>query len=171
MKKIFFILLPLLLLTSCGSTFELLNGKSSSIKMERNKAILITTADNGYYGDKEYGGSGRNTTNTLRTKIIPYASVVDISPERNFKHVDKDDLLNYDYVIVPELYQWEDRATNMNFMPDKVILGLTVYDNTGVMLNHIEIKGESTKVTMANNDPIELVEEGLDIYIRQLFEL
>lgn len=170
MKKIILILLPLLFLTACDSTYELINDKPNSIKMERDKAILVTTAENGYFENKEYKQSGKKTTQAISTKLRRYASTVSITQSKTFKKIDTDILLDYDYVIVPEIYHWEDRATNMNFMPDKIVLGITVYDNTGFMLNHIEIKGESTKVTFANNDPIDLVNESLDIYIRKLFE-
>ncbi len=172
MKKLLFILFfPLIVFTSCTSTFELINGKSGAILMERDKDILLATAKNGYYEDKEYKLSGKKTTESMRNKLRRYASSVDITDKSSFKKIDKEILLDYDYVVVPEIYHWEDRATNMNFLPDKVIFGITVYDNTGVLLNHIEIKGQSTTTTFSNNDPIELVNEGLDTYIRKLFEL
>ena len=171
MKRLLFILLPLLLLTSCDSTYELINQKNNSIKMDRDKAILVTTAKNGFYENKEYKKSGEKTTASLQAKLRPYASSVDVTPVNSFSKIDKDELLNYDYIISPDIYHWEDRATNMNYMPDKIILGITVYDNTGNILNYIEIKGESTKVTFANNDPIELVNEALDMYIRKLFNM
>lgn len=139
--------------------------------MDRDKAILVTTARDGFYEDMEYKGSGEKTTQSIKNKLRPYAASVEITPANSFKSINADDLLNYDYIISPEIYHWEDRATNMNFMPDKLILGLTIYDNTGNIINYLEIKGESTKVTMANNDPIELVNEGLDRYIRQLFNM
>jgi hypothetical protein len=171
MKRLLLILLPLFLFVSCDSTYELINHKNNSIKMERDKDILVTTASNGFYENIEYKGSGDKTTQAIKNKLRPYAASVDISPADSFKKINADDLLNYDYIISPVLYHWEDRATNMNFMPDKLILGLTVYDNTGNIINYIEIKGESTKVTFANNDPIDLVNEALDMYIRQLFEM
>lgn len=174
MKKSLLILISLftlLFLTSCDSTFELIPQNSKAIKMTRNKAVLITTANNGYYKTKQYRSSGKKTTRALETKLYPYASTVSVSPETSFSKIDRNTLLDYDYVISPELYHWEDRATCLSFMPDKIILGLTVYDNTGNILNHIEIKGESTKATGVFNDPIDLIDEALDIYIRQLFEL
>lgn len=174
MKKLLLILIsliPLLLLTACDSTFQLIPQNGNTIKMARNKEILITTAENGYYKNKENKTSGKKTTRALETKIRPYTSRVNVTPITSFSKIDSDVLLKYDYVVCPELYHWEDRATCLSFMPDKIILGLTVYDNTGNVLNHIEIKGESTKATGVFNDPIDLIDEALDIYIRQLFEL
>lgn len=170
MRKLVLLFIPLLFLTACDSTYELINQKPSAIKMERDKDILVTTAENGYFENKEYKNSGKKTTTTIVNKLRRYASIVEVTEANSYKKINNDDLLKYNYVIVPELYHWEDRATNMNFMPDKIVLGITVYDNTGMMLNHVEVKGESTKVTMANNDPIDLINEALDIYIRQLFE-
>ena len=174
MKKLLLILislLPLVLFTGCDSTFQLIPQNGNTIKMARNKEILITTAENGYYKNKEYKTSGQKTTRTLEKKIRPYSSRVNVTPIKSFSKIDREVLLKYDYIVCPELYHWEDRATSLTFMPDKIILGLTVYDNTGNILNHIEIKGESTKVTELFNDPIDLIDEALDIYIRQLFEL
>ena len=114
---------------------------------------------------------GIKTTKALVSRLHPFAAKVDISAANNFKAINQADLSNYDYIISPEIYHWEDRATNMSYLPDKMILGLTIYDNTGNVINYLEIKGESTKVTMASNDPIELVNEALDLFIRSLFNL
>jgi hypothetical protein len=171
MRKIILLFLPLILFISCGSTFEITQERTNSLKMERGKNILVTTAHNGFYEDIEYKNSGEKTTNAVRNKLRPYAKTIDIAPTALFKFIDKQILLDYDYVIVPEIFLWEDRATNMNFKPDKLILGLTVYDSTGNILNYIEVKGESTKVEMSTNDPIDLVNKALTIYIRNLFIL
>lgn len=169
MKKLLFLLLPLFILTSCGSTFEILSERTNTIKLERGKNILITTALDGFYEDVEYKNSGLETTNALRSKLRPYAKLIDIAPTTSFKFIDKTILLDYDYVFVPELFLWEDRATNMNFRPDKMILSLTVYDNTGNILNNIVIKGISSKIAMSTNDPIELINEALVTHLNTLF--
>ena len=174
MKKSLLILISLftlLFLTSCDSTYELITEKSNAIKMDRDKVILVTTARNGFFENKEYKHSGEKTTNSLSNKLRPYAASVEITPANSFKAIKQDQLLQCDYIVQPELFHWEDRATNINYMPDKVILGLTVYDNTGNVLNYLEIRGESTKATISNNDPIDLINEALDIYIRQLFNM
>ena len=51
MKRLFttiIILLTFITLSFCDSTIQLINQKSNSIKMDRNKDILVTTARNGY---------------------------------------------------------------------------------------------------------------------------
>lgn len=174
MKKIIYIITVLFttfLLFSCDSTFELLAQKEKSIKMDLHKDIIVTTCRNGFYNDKEYKKSGKKTTSAIYNKLRPYASTVTITEEDSFGKISKDKLLNCDYVIVPDLFLWEDRATSISFLPDKMIIALSVYDNTGNMINRIEIKGESTKATVATNDPIDLVNEAMDMYIRQLFNL
>lgn len=173
MKKLFFIftiLIAGLLFTSCKSTIELLNKKQDSVKMERFKAILVLTAENGFYKDDEYRFSGAATTKSVKNKLRPYGSVVDITSLSSYKQLDSNLLSQYDYVIFPELFHWEDRFTGLNFKPDKVTLALTVFDNNSHVLNYIEIKGTSQKATLDFNDPIELVDKALDIYVPQLFE-
>lgn len=170
MKKLLFILLSLFLLTSCSSTFQLIQSNKTSIKMELDRDILVTTCKNGFFEDTEYTDSGIKTTKAVENKLRRYANTVTVISETSFSKIDKQQLLTCNYVIIPELYLWEDRATSWSGKPDKMMLGLTVYDNTGTKLNHIEIKGESTSMTLDDNDPIELVNEALDMYIRTIFD-
>lgn len=170
MKKLLLILLPILLLIACDSTYQLLPHNGNTIKMERGKSVLLTTVANGYYKDKEYKRSGKKTADVLTKKLRPYVDSLDTTPAKSFSKIDSNVLLDYDYIICPEIYHWEDRATSFSSLPDKIILGITVYDNTGNVLNHIEIKAESSRVEFFANDPIDLIDEALDMYIRQLFE-
>ena len=171
MKRLFFItiIFSCLLITSCKSNIELLSGKQDAIKMERFKSILLLSAENGFYKDSEYRNSGSTTTKSIKNKLRSYTSSVDISPFSSYKQVDSDTLSKYDYVILPELFLWEDRVTWLNFKPDKVILALTIYDNSNHIMNYLEIKGVGKKATLDFNDPIELVDKALDIYLPELF--
>ena len=86
-----------------------------------------------------------------------------------FKDLEGKDLSKYDYIFVPVITHWEDRATAWSDMPDKLSYSLFIYNNDGSMLTSVDIDAQSASLTMTSNDPSDLIEPSLQQYFSKAF--
>lgn len=78
--------------------------------------------------------------------------------------------LEYDYIVIPEILHWEDRATAWSGLPDKIEVSVEIYDNTKKLLKSAILSGKSASMTLGSTDPGELLEEPLANFFKSVFE-
>jgi hypothetical protein len=71
---------------------------------------------------------------------------------------------------IPEILQWEDRATEWSGIPDKIEIKLSVYESgTEEELASIIMSGKSKWFTFGGDHPQDLLAKPLNKYIKTLY--
>ena len=81
-----------------------------------------------------------------------------------------EEIKKYDYIVIPEILHWEDRATAWTGLPAKVRVSIEIYDSKRNLLKSAVLSGESTSVTLGSTDPSDLLEEPLSTFFESVFE-
>ena len=171
MKKIIFLFFITLLFISCTSTYKYdINNPSKEI-LEKNKEIAVSVSEDGSYGSDIYNGSGRTLSNTIRQQLKKYSSnVVILKNNETLKDFTDEEIKNYDYIVIPEILHWEDRATAWSGLPDKIEVSIEIYDSKRNLLKSAILSGKSASMTLGSTDPSELLEEPLSTFFKSVFE-
>lgn len=157
-------------LVGCAATYQqnvVLAPKGSSL--ERGRPVLIATPKSGFYGDKQYPASGRQTALAVQGAFAKYSRAV-VSPTC----IDVACLLNegkrqVGYYVVPEILHWEDRNTEWSGIPDRVEVKLTVHDEVGKELASVVVTGKSKWATFGGDHPQDLLPEPIAQYVAGLY--
>ncbi|MBR1991669.1 MAG: DUF4823 domain-containing protein [Bacteroidales bacterium] len=156
---------------SCTPIFNIVSSDNQSFSLKNGTRILVLTAEDGAYGSQVYKGSGLMLSRKLQSVLTQYQCHVQIDLDNNrFKDLEGKDLSGYDYIIVPIITHWEDRATSWSGIPDRLSYSLFIYNNEGVMLSSTDIEAESASLTFENNDPSDLINSSLQQYFSKVFK-
>lgn len=171
MKKLIYLLGFSLLLVSCTSTYKYDFSNLGDNLLEKDKSIAISVSEDGSYGSDVYDGSGRKLSNVIKKTLQPYSKNVTIA-KRNETIDDftAEELSKADYIIIPSILHWEDRATAWSALPDKVEVCIEIYNSNKELLKSGTFSGTSSSMTLSSNDPSELLEEPLKEFFKTVFE-
>lgn len=171
MKKILFGILLVIIFVSCTSTYKYDFNNPSEEILEINKNIAITVSEDGAYGNDVYTGSGRKVSNTIRIELKKYTTNIEILKDKvSLKDLSDQESYGYDYIIVPEIIHWEDRATAWSGIPDKVEISIEIFDENRNLLKSAILSGKSSTMTLSANDPSELLEKPIEEFLKSVFE-
>ena len=171
MKKIFIIFFTALLFISCQSTYKYDINNPSRVPLEKEKAMAIAVSEDGSYGSDIYNGSGRVLANAIRQQLKRYTSnAIILKNNETLKDFSETEILEYDYIVIPEILHWEDRATAWSGLPDKIEVSIEIYDNQRKLLKSAILSGKSASMTLGSTDPGELLEEPLANFFKSVFE-
>ena len=186
MKKIIFLFIIALSFVSCTSTYKYDFNNPSNETLEKNKEIAVSVSEDGSYGSDIYNGSGRTLSNTIRQQLKKYSSnvvilknnetlkdfmeYVDDETGETLKDFTDEEIKNYDYIVIPEILHWEDRATAWSGLPDKIEVSIEMYDYKRNLLKSAILSGKSASMTLGSTDPSELLEEPLSTFFKSVFE-
>jgi hypothetical protein len=157
------VLLCILLLTSCVHKYAVPAPIDSQIRLSVAAAIYVVTPQDGSdHRPRTYEGSGGWTSDAvaraLRARgmtVIPGGTEAELS-----KVVASAGAAGADFIVIPQIEHWSDRATEWSGIPDRITLLVTVYDvATGAVLNRQEIKASSRWATFGGDHPQELLPE------------
>lgn len=156
---------------SCTSTYRLTALSDPGNALEPGRSVAIASPTNGSYGGKEYAGSSQSTAIAVRAAFARHAREVTI-----VNGCDRLDCLmeqagrDADYLVVPEILQWEDRATEWSGIKDKLEIKLSIYDaKTGNQLGASTLAGNSKWLTFGGDHPQDLLPELIGRYVESLF--
>ena len=170
MRKFLFILVAVVF-CGCTSTYKY-DLDDNTPSLEQNKSIAIAVSDDGSYGSDVYTGSGRTLSNEIKLALKPYANRATIL--RNMSVLDDfsdEEIEKYDYIVIPEIIHWEDRATAWSGIPDKVEISVEIYNSQRELLKSAILQGKSASMTLSTNDPSELLKKPLEIFFKSAFEV
>ena len=158
--------------TGCASTYQYNDFRSIKTKLDRFKGVLISTPEDGWYGNTTYRNSGRMTAKAVRAAFSKYVSRVDVI---NTCH--GDDCLNlidtekYGYYVKPEILHWEDRATEWSSKPDRIEIQLVIYDAvTKNELLNSSYTGKSKLSTFGGDYPQNLLPEPTNHSVSSMYQ-
>ena len=170
-KKIIFLFIIALSFVSCTSTYKYDFNNPSNETLEKNKEIAVSVSEDGSYGSDIYNGSGRTLSKTIRQQLKEYSSnVVVLKNNETLNDFTDEEIKNYDYIVIPEILHWEDRATAWSGIPDKIEVSIEIYDSKRNLLKSAILSGKSASMTLGSTDPSELLEEPLSTFFKSVFE-
>lgn len=154
-------------ISGCASTYKQDALTVPVAKLERGKSIVVATPINGRYGRTEYLDSGTMTALAVRAAFARFSNIIAISPECHDLKCLK--AASADYYAIPEILQWEDRATEWSGIPDKIEIKLSIYDGEGKELATTLLQGKSKWLTFGGDHPQDLLPDLLQNYVNTLY--
>jgi hypothetical protein len=171
MKKYLLVFFVLLLAGCADSTRVKREGVRSSF-ISGQSSFYVALPSDGNYGQIKYDESGSMTTQSIQSALLRHTRAVNVAGK-----VEKYDVAlksakstGVDYLIYPTILHWEDRATEWNFLSDKINIKIEVTD---VLSGQVEdtafIDGESGMATFGGDHPQDLLAKPVSEYIAKLF--
>ncbi len=171
MKRIYATLVTLLLTailaTGCSSKYK-------QTELEGNDSIKLDPKASVYIGSPQktnYKGSDTYTTLAIKQALSKHNIKNYISKCDNFD-VCLDEAINkpYVYLIMPDILQWEDRATEWSGKPDRIEIKLSVYNiNNRESLRAVILKASSKWATFGGDHPQDLLPEPVGKFVDSLY--
>ncbi|MFP6847074.1 MAG: DUF4823 domain-containing protein [Pseudomonas sp.] len=165
-------LIALLFLSGCMDSTQLIKNTDSG-GLPARAAYYVAQPEDGMYGAKPYPGSGKMTAAIIRNALLKNMQKATAAN----RVADWEQALQaarqggYDYLVFPSILHWEDRATEWNFMRDKVQLKLELVDVfTGQTESTVVIEGKSGIATLGGDHPQDLLPAPIDEYFQALFK-
>lgn len=132
--------------------------------------MVVTPAD-GSYGQTVYAGSGTNVLNAFDRALEKKGLHVVKSPHLTsltdiFAEAGGHDC---QYVIVPKISHWEDRATEWSGKADRMTISVRTYTvEDQKLISNAEITAKSSWLTLGGDHPQDLLQEPVDEYVETL---
>lgn len=170
MRRVF-VLAFATLLSACASTYKQDVIATPSGKLDRGKAILIATPKSGSYEKVEYPASGRQTALVTQAAFARFSNQVVVSPAcAALTCLQAEGGQKYAYFVVPEIFHWEDRATEWSGKPDRIEIKLVIFDaQNSTELASTVISGKSKWATFGGDHPQDLLPEPIKLYVDSLY--
>jgi hypothetical protein len=157
--------------SGCASTYEETLLTAPTQQLQTGKSILVATPANGFYGEKEYSGSGQMTAQAIRVAFARYTNDISVSEQcNNLQCLMDNESAFVGYYVVPEILHWEARNTEWSGKKDKLEIKLGIYDAPdGTELSSTIISGKSKWATFGGDHPQDLLPEPLNKYVESLY--
>ncbi len=166
------ILILAVALSGCADSHQWLPQQPGSTQLARNDKVYIATPEDGEYGDRIYNGSGRNTAQILyaafsrRTDKVLIGSKAS-SFEQALENARGSD---QDFVVLPTILHWEDRATEWSMIPDQVEVKIQIIQvSTGAVISSGIASGKSGVATFGGDHPQDLLPEPIEAFVSSLY--
>ena len=166
-----FLLFVVILLSGCAAKYNQVNLSQPRTKLTAGNSVLIATPENGSYGNREYSSSGRMTALAVNAAFAKFSNDIKVSNKcKDFNCLKEKATKSFDYYVIPEILQWEDRATEWSAKPDRIEIKLSVYESeTENELASTILSGKSKLLTLGGDHPQDLLAEPLNKYIGTLY--
>lgn len=162
-------LLAAFLMSGCTASYqsEFLRPQAS---MQPQKRILIVTPPFGTFEDIDYPASGTEVATALAKEMEKYSQQISIIPTPvKITDLRDEDLQYNDYVFIPEILHWEDRATGWSFRPDRIEIRFDIYNSQRELVNSYLITGRSAYVVWVSRQPNSLLKEPIRDMLKTFF--
>lgn len=153
----------------CSAQYVRKDSVKPSGSLPEGKAFVIAVPKNGFYQTKEYAGSGKMTAMALDASLEPYTKPKLVEACQDLECLRKDLSLIFDYAVVPEILNWEDRMTEWNGKRDYIQIRLTIYDASGTRVARTMINARSKWATFGGDHPQDLLAPAFERYFRTIF--
>ncbi len=155
----------------CVSTYEYEEPTLEAGPLAEDRRVMICTPEDGWYSTTRYPNSGDSTARALREAFVPYARLVTIGPQCDDNtRLEDIDTSGYDYVVCPTILHWENRATEWSGLPDRIRIGLVVYNaSSRDVLAKGSYAGKSKWATFGGDKPEDLLPEPTQRFVDQLY--
>jgi hypothetical protein len=145
---------------------------SASPKLLRDAGVFVTLPVNGTFEGDEYPLSGKRTSDALADCFAQFARRVEQAKtvESAAESIQKAKTSNCDYLAVPTILHWEDRATEWSGKPDVISIRIELIDVvTGRTIDTVKLDAKSKWATMGGDHPQDLLPEPINEYVTGLY--
>jgi len=158
-------------ITGCNSTYTQSELHTPTTNLDASLGVLISTPEDGWYGNTQYRNSGRMTANAIRAAFSKHTSNVTISRECHGDDcLDNIDVEKFGYYVKPEILHWEERNTEWSGKPDRIEIQMVVFDSaTQEELANSSYTGKSKWLTFGGEHPQDLLSEPTNEYVGNLY--
>jgi hypothetical protein len=155
----------------CTSTYNHLVSRATSEKLDPELGVLISTPEDGSYGDKVYRNSGRMTSNAIMIEFSKFTKRADITEEcKGNQCLNIIETQKYGYYVEPKILHWEDRNTEWSGKSDRINIQLTIFDALSKReLAKSTYAGKSKWGTFGGDHPQDLLPEPTRNYVESLY--
>ena len=168
-----YLVITIILLTAgCAATYQTNDVKPINTKLDNSLGVLISTPDDGSFGNQNYANSGVMTANALKSAFMKHTSSVELS---NSCHGDnclsEAYVIKYGYYVKPVILHWEERNTEWSGKPDRIEIQVLIYDTTTrEVIASSRFSGKSKWATFGGDHPQELLPEPTNEFVDNLYK-
>ncbi|WP_295861096.1 DUF4823 domain-containing protein [uncultured Fibrobacter sp.] len=172
MKKVISILILLtatFLMSGCTASYksEFMTPQSS---MQDQTSILIVTPEPGRYATVEYPTSGIEVASALAQELKQYSPQISTIPTPvTIENITDGDLQKFDYIFIPQILHWEDRATGWSMKPDRIKIRFDIFNNQRQLVNSYLITGRSAYIVWISKTPDSLLRKPIRDMLKKFF--
>jgi len=166
------VLLPLVLLSGCADTHQLVRASSSTLVLSQQGSAYVAVPADGSYGKTAYPGSGALTAQAVAAAFAPYLSRAKVAVKTEDLETAKQSARagGYTYLLYPQILHWEDRATEWSGKPDVASVKVSLIRvEGGEVLDSAVVGGKSGLGTVGGDRPEHLLPRPLADYAAPLF--
>ena len=170
--KLFILMLGVFFVVGCSNSYNYKFLKEPPSKLRKEVGVFLIIPKDGWYGNKTYNNSGKMTSQALKNEFLNYTSSVHISSE--CKEINECLKIipekKYNYLVLPEIMHWEDRATEWSGKPDKIkihILIYNIYSKEEICSAMVESK--SGLGTFGGDHPQDLLPKSFKLFMNSLY--
>ena len=157
-----------MLLCSCVSTYQVVSDNGASDIISKSDNVLVLTPEDAMFGSIFYAGSGKSLAMRIATIFREYGVHAKVSEAMDMSELAVQDVESADFIVIPEIYHWEDRATVWSAIADKSKIAFTVYDKKKDCVASTIIKARGPNLTFCSQNPLSILEKPLSGYINKI---
>ena len=170
--KNFIIIFTIAMLISCADTTELVKGGNDAFKLHPENSIFVSVPSDGSYGGRVYAGSGRNLSQIVYSSFSKYSQNIQAGNQvQTYEEaITFSKMKHYQFLIMPSILAWEDRATEWSGRPDQVSVKIAIiHVDSGTTMGSVIINGKSGMATLGGDHPQDLLPEPIGEYAESMF--
>lgn len=139
--------------------------------MKTGSRILIVTPEDGKFEEDIYFDSAKELIQVLTKQLQHYTTNISFIPNTvTINDINDSQLQQFDYVIIPKILHWEDRATGWSFRPDRIKIHFDIFDNQRNSINSVDITGKSASLVWVQKTPKSLLPKPISKMLKELFQ-
>jgi hypothetical protein len=182
MWKIFIVSIFTILLVGCAGQYNIIessgnmpldSGQARLIMLDKNLRAYVTIPQNGKDKYKEYPRSGKEVAEVIQSVFATHLKQVNIasSHQDDIANIQRAKQGGFSYLIDPTINEWSDNYTFWTGVPDKVSVGINIFDvATGDLLDHFTINSTSSLTPSINQKPYDLLYAPLNQISAKIFK-
>ena len=173
MNKFIFLIFAIalaMLTTGCTASYQHMTLNQPTNVLYPQSRFLLVTPVNGMYGNTVYPSSGFEVIQALTKELQHYTNAIATIPVPvTIEQIYPQDLAQTDYVIIPQILHWEDRATGWSFVPDRIEVRFDIYNNQRQLIDSYLINGRSAYIVWVSKQPNSLLPKPIRNMLKELF--
>jgi hypothetical protein len=156
--------------TGCTASYQHMTLNQPANELYPQSRFLLVTPVNGMYGNTVYPSSGFEVIQALTKELQHYTNAIATIPVPvTIEQIYPQDLAQTDYVIIPQILHWEDRATGWSFVPDRIEVRFDIYNNQRQLIDSYLINGRSAYIVWVSKQPNSLLPKPIRAMLKELF--
>jgi len=171
MKSAFCLWFIALLGAGCIHTYTAMSISRNGV-LRTNATALVALAEDGRFEKIDYPGSGRKTALAVSEAFARHLRMVDVTAQTGSfsQHLEQARTGRFDYLVVPTVVHWEDRATEWSGRPDRIEIEIRAVDVPSTNTISLgSITGKGKWATFGGDVPEDLLALPLGVYVNWLF--